>query len=55
LAGCRDSAKLGFNLAENTYSVSIFACIILDFLVLLTLNMHRHFLITTGLDQYSEF
>jgi hypothetical protein len=55
LQSYRDEAKLGYNLAENTYSESIFAYIVWDILVIFALITHRHFLIVTGLDQYSEF
>jgi hypothetical protein len=55
LENYRDQGKLGYNLAENTYSESIFAYIVWDILVLFALIMHRHFLIVTGLDRYSEF
>jgi hypothetical protein len=51
----RDQAKLGMNLAKNTYSESMFAYIILDILVILAIIIHRHFLITAGLDNHSEF
>mmetsp|Transcript_10701 Transcript_10701/g.20818 ORF Transcript_10701/g.20818 Transcript_10701/m.20818 type:complete len:2184 (+) Transcript_10701:50-6601(+) len=55
LQNYRDTGKLGFNIAENTYSESIFAYIIWDIMVILSAIMHRHFLIMTGLDNYSEF
>jgi hypothetical protein len=55
LQSYRDEAKLGYNLAENTYLESIFAYIVWDILVIFALITHRHFLIVTGLDHYSEF
>ncbi|CAG9318296.1 PIEZO2_5 [Blepharisma stoltei] len=55
LTGYTDSGKIGFNLAENTYSNNLVDYVLWDALCMLILLIHQFYLLKVGLHEYTEF